>query len=336
MTESSSQQPSRSILYRNESNTITILDGPQSILEAQGSSPEAPNRVLLSCDPQTEPHTSCEPRTAKGRRKLIADQEKDVEYHSHVVELATKALEDLKRSYQGEWHLPRQVHRDGEARNDPELSLGDSSPLYGKRISNDADEPSSFVAFSDGQDLNVTMPSHSSFILGDVQEICQLNLHLPPGTLKQPSFKLILMDPPWPNASAKRRSAYKRSANLTNIKHMLLDIPVPEMLDRTGVIGIWITNRPSFRDLVLGEDGLFEQWGVQLYEEWIWVKTTENGEPVVALDSLWRKPYEIFLLGKRDTSTHEPRARVILGVPDIHSRKPCLKSMWDYPLKDMY
>ena len=325
MTESFGQL--RSILYQNEFKTVTILDGPTSIVKAQGFLGGVQN-LLLSCDPQTKPHISCDPKTAKGKEALLADQKRDAEYHKHVVGLVTKALEVLSQVYHGEWHLPRQTQHEGGVRKEPEFEFDNSSVLYGTRISNDSNELFRLATPENGQDMKIAMPPHSSFILGDVQEICQFNLHLNLGSLKQPSYELILMDPPWPNASAKRRSAYKRSANLKDIKHMLLDIPVPEMLNKLGLIGIWITNKASFRTLVLGEDGLFEQWGVQLYEEWIWVKTTRNGEPIVALESLWRKPYEIFLLGRRSVPPgEEPKARVILGVPDIHSRKPCLKSM---------
>jgi N6-adenosine-specific RNA methylase IME4 len=66
------------------------------------------------------------------------------------------------------------------------------------------------------------------------------------------------------------------------------------------------------------------------------VKTTISGEPVTSLDGLWRKPYEILLLGRapgsrleavRNLEEEEVVQRVIFGVPDLHSRKPCLKEI---------
>lgn len=76
---------------------------------------------------------------------------------------------------------------------------------------------------------------------------------------------------------------------------------------------------------------MLDHWNLELIEEWIWLKVTTNGEPMSAIDGTWRKPYEILLLAKR-IGSEGPRAstvarRVILGVPDLHSRKPCLKSM---------
>lgn len=82
--------------------------------------------------------------------------------------------------------------------------------------------------------------------------------------------------------------------------------------------------------MVIGEGGLFEQWGVVLVEEWIWLKTTKCGEPICALDSTWRKPYEVLLVGRRGGAVDgEVKRRVMVGVPDLHSRKPNLKSVFE-------
>ena len=99
-------------------------------------------------------------------------------------------------------------------------------------------------------------------------------------------------------------------------------------------MGIWITNKESLRDFVLGPGGLFEAWNVGLIEEWVWIKTTTKGEPMFSLDSLWRKPYEVLLLGRAAPNSWttaaaaaEVKRRVIAAVPDVHSRKPCLKEL---------
>jgi N6-adenosine-specific RNA methylase IME4 len=94
-------------------------------------------------------------------------------------------------------------------------------------------------------------------------------------------------------------------------------------------IGIWITNKPSIRALILSPTGLFATWGVTLVEEWLWLKTTTSGTPVTPIDGVWRKPYEVFLLGKKIAGPESAGVtrRVIVGVPDLHSRKPCLKAL---------
>jgi N6-adenosine-specific RNA methylase IME4 len=141
---------------------------------------------------------------------------------------------------------------------------------------------------------------------------------------------------------------------------------VGEKLAENGLLGVWITNKPAFRELLLGKDGeggLFEYWGIERIEEWIWLKITSGGEPVTAIDGTWRKPYEILLVGRklaesksqqaqggRDGESHiqsnggekkEPeedqdpesespavRRRIILAVPDLHSRKPRLAELF--------
>jgi N6-adenosine-specific RNA methylase IME4 len=116
---------------------------------------------------------------------------------------------------------------------------------------------------------------------------------------------------------------------------LLLNTHLEILTEDQCLVGIWITNKPSIRDLVVGENGIFDCWGIEFVEEWIWLKTTVHGEPVTPLDGIWRKPYEMLLLGRRrQKNKHRPddrtpsldiKRRVILGVPDLHSRKPCLK-----------
>lgn len=149
-------------------------------------------------------------------------------------------------------------------------------------------------------------------------------------------FKLILLDPPWPNRSARRSAAYgtfdTTVSSLDDLQDLLSSLPFPDFLAEDGYIAIWITNRPSVRQAVIQ---LFEAWGVQLVEEWIWVKTTEQGEPVCELDGVWRKPWEVLLVAQRkpiddgDSVTPSPRRRITFGVPDLHSRKPLFKGLFE-------
>lgn len=149
-------------------------------------------------------------------------------------------------------------------------------------------------------------------------------------------FNLILMDPPWPNSSVSRarKSGYQIAPSMWEIRQLLFDMEIDVLLAQNGLIGVWITNKPAVRELVLGEDGLFDSWGVKLEEEWLYIKTTRSGDPVSSLDSLWRKPYEILLLGRKASSQNSNvgeeqniKRRVIAAVPDLHSRKPCIKQL---------
>lgn len=164
-----------------------------------------------------------------------------------------------------------------------------------------------------------------------------------------PHFNLITLDPPWPNRSVRRSSSYSTASTHNFITTLLYSLPIHTHLLPNGLLGIWITNKPTFRSLVLGPNGCFARWGVQLVEEWVWLKVTVDGRPVTELGGVWRKPYEIFLLGRkvqeedvvRDGSgegsgTEPVKRRVIVGVPDLHSRKPCLKALLEEMVPEQY
>lgn len=154
----------------------------------------------------------------------------------------------------------------------------------------------------------------------------------------EPIFEFILFDPPWPNSSVKRthktpNSTYNLSDSLLDIESLVAGIRLSLLTTETTLVGVWITNSPAVRHQVLGEGGIFDIWELDLVEEWIWLKTTSAGQPVTPLDGVWRKPYEVLLLGRKKkefmvAGRKTPlMRRVIFGVPDLHSRKPCLKRL---------
>ena len=73
--------------------------------------------------------------------------------------------------------------------------------------------------------------------------------------------------------------------------------------------------------------------GLSVVEEWIWIKVTTQGMPVLPIEGIWRKPWEMLLVGQRQpmsqTEAVTVRRRVIAAVPDEHSRKPCLKELFE-------
>jgi N6-adenosine-specific RNA methylase IME4 len=154
-------------------------------------------------------------------------------------------------------------------------------------------------------------------------------------------FDLILLDPPWPSGSAKRKGNYEQVGGMPYMKKLLERMDIDNYIEHNGIVAIWITNKESLREHVLGAGGLFEKWNVGFFEEWIWIKTTLKGEPMFSLDSEWRKPYETLLLGRAapdSWTTMQPapeiRRRVIAAVPDVHSRKPCLKELLEPLMPD--
>src|SRR5690606_27056800 len=68
------------------------------------------------------------------------------------------------------------------------------------------------------------------------------------------------------------------------------------------IVAIWTTNSAKSRQAA---HQVFQETNMIPIEEWIWVKITASGEPVTPLDGLWRKPYEILIIGKAATSAPE-------------------------------
>lgn len=189
--------------------------------------------------------------------------------------------------------------------------------------SNPSPMPTNIQILSSPSYRNARIPPGSTVLHGDIAST------LPAFTHWAPKFDLVILDPPWPNRSAKRSKHYGISYDMQDIRTLLTSIPLEDHLTVTGIVCVWVTNKSSCREMVLGEGGLFEQWGVQMVEEWIWLKTTASGEPICALDSTWRKPFEVMLLGCRGVREAELKRRVLVGVPDLHSRKPNLKEAFE-------
>ena len=214
--------------------------------------------------------------------------------------------------------------------------------------------------------ISFYIPPHSTFLLNSCNDTASFhaavrNMSNGPENNRSTSrqFDLIVLDPPWPNASAKRKrksknkhtsGSYITQPNLKGIRNLLYGMDLDRLIAPNGLIAIWITNKPAVRTLVLGPGGLFEQLNVRLLEEWVWVKVTCGGEAVTPLAGSWRKPYEVLLLARApadqlDSVVHERererewqqgsasskgpevKHRVLVAVPDLHSRKPCLKSL---------
>jgi N6-adenosine-specific RNA methylase IME4 len=201
--------------------------------------------------------------------------------------------------------------------------------------------------------FNFAIPPDSSFVLGSCWDPTTLHRYIRAQAqeLDVPkTFNAVVLDPPWPNSSVKRthktaNSTYSTAATLQQIYELIIGMDLDMLMADDCVVAMWITNKPAVRDLVLGEGGIFECLGVELVEEWIWLKTTLHGEPITPIDSVWRKPYEIQLVGRKrrnylmsaegsSAKDGGVKRRVLMSVPDLHSRKPCLKELIETLLLD--
>lgn len=159
-------------------------------------------------------------------------------------------------------------------------------------------------------------------------------------------FNLILLDPPWPNRSVRRGRHYhtKPYFDIDTLTHLVGSILQTHLYDHStekrvgdsvhsgqSIAAIWITNSEKSRKSAY--DAMASA-GLCVSEEWLWVKTTTKGEPVTPLDGIWRKPYEILVIGMKPVTSGNGNAdsvtrRVIAAVPDIHSRKPNLRELFE-------
>ncbi|KFY19246.1 hypothetical protein V491_04525 [Pseudogymnoascus sp. VKM F-3775] len=390
------------ILWQNEDHEVTVFDIPCSLELAQQFEPLC-ERKLWSSPPLRQPYPSLEPKSHRALAALKTPDIKDLILHRALTLALDEAGNAIGRNADGSqsWCLPRscydgkqstQEDRRPEKRHCMNHNVGvannyaasPSTPLqtvlsyhHGNSQGGDTDSlhssSSSFFNNTSGRTVTqsfpgtngpVIVPVNSTYIQGEIAST------IPVFTQNAPNFPLIILDPPWPNRSARRAGCYQISYGLSEISTLLSSIPIRSKLEKNGLVGVWITNKDLFRDLLLGKEGdagLFEEWGIQLVEEWVWLKIAENGEPMSPIDGTWRKPFEILLVGRKvskektnlnqcmdglemkideppeeknredgiETTAERPcilptqvKRRVIIAVPDMHSRKPNLMSLF--------
>ena len=146
-------------------------------------------------------------------------------------------------------------------------------------------------------------------------------------------FDVVVLDPPWQNRSVRNSRKYVATSGNgfdPSDPFIVLQEMLGKHISSGGTLACWITNKACVRSHALH---LFRSCGVVLDEELVWLKVTTKGIPVLEISSLWRKPYEVCLIGKKckDTSSYHKDEtvgrRLLVAVPDIHSRKPCLRDI---------
>ena len=194
---------------------------------------------------------------------------------------------------------------------------------------------------SRGKAHTFTIPALSNFLLCTLSPSTAQSLI--PGLPQSHRFNLILLDPPWPNRSVRRSGHYNTLMyfDMNSLSRYIRDIlqmhllspsylPKKRKQSKECIAAIWITNAEKPRKAAY--DAIHEA-GLVVCEEWVWVKTTTSGEPIMPVEGLWRKPYEVLVIGKRRDGPEggdwdgEIIRRVIAAVPDVHSRKPNLREV---------
>lgn len=345
-------EPPSSILYSDAENTVFVVDLPTSIARAQSLAGEATTgRQLLSCPVLPQPYPSTEPKSEKARAKVLdrLDQSKKYrELHHEYARLITDALEKLSQQRSKMFAEPQpfclpRVHKvagEPHCNTNQTLKRKAADECIQRYKSNTVQPKLTLMqnhrqSASSDEASSTILPSLSTVLLGPIDTSLSAlsTFHtacLSHSTDSHSLFQFIVLDPPWPNKSVSRSSSYLTSPSLADLKGTLQGIGLEQHLKQNGYVACWVTNTAAIYDAVVGEGGLFEAWDVNLVEEWVWCKVTAKGEPVTNVSGVWRKPYEVCLIGQLKGPAKAQRAtkkRVILGVPDLHSRKPCLKEL---------
>ncbi|VDN28879.1 unnamed protein product [Gongylonema pulchrum] len=122
------------------------------------------------------------------------------------------------------------------------------------------------------------LPPFSSFIADDAKVSRTL-------VTQGKRFDFILLDPPWPNRSVKRKSTYTTHGEV----ELLLDLYIQELLKESGLLAFWITNSPGILHFV---DEFIDRHEFEKIATWRWLKVTRTGEPVYSLESKHKQPFE--------------------------------------------
>ncbi|KAL9023762.1 MAG: hypothetical protein Q9196_006989 [Gyalolechia fulgens] len=374
-----------SVLYQHVDATVTLLDIPHSISEAQGT-PDSPFRdSLCSFPPQENPFPSIEPKSQKSKQKVQASPNRaGLSQPTFPQDLLLDGLAQVRAAHAGAFCLKRksvgrqpaaeggisqpkkrtfeEVNRK-ECNEDKGFAL---TPVFkpwnplllscsatsngpeavhmadvvNRAVSNPFRQSAQLLLLETAQ--KYILPALSIFMLSKVgAQEAALFSNAASKLLPEPSvsaapgqFDFILLDPPWDNRSVRRSKNYETRRKAKDDPMDVLQDVLGKHIAPGGLVACWITNKQSVRD---SASQAFEAWGLELVEEWAWLKTTVSGDPICAVDGIIRRPYEILLLGRSanlaigsvETSDfQEPtKKRVIIGVPDIHSRKPCLKGL---------
>jgi N6-adenosine-specific RNA methylase IME4 len=346
------------ILYENANHSVVLLDIPTSIKEGQNSV-----FPLISCPALPQPFASNEPKGVKREIAMAAIPQVDHLHHRSIQATIDSALREVRVNVtrqRGIWCHARNVYGRAEeihAFSKPSRSFTGNSHGTDQKSAEQIPvilsstegrnhlpslwtkdlqavvvyNPRGLTSFAAIDDVGGFMiPPLSVFIqatlrAGRAAFVDATHILLQPS--KNSSFDLILLDPPWANRSVRRSGSYATAEDQIGDPFLEAVHIVEDHLSSNGIVAIWITNKSVVRKMVLEKMLVLN---LELFEEWIWTKTASNGEPITPLDGVWRRPYEMLLLFRKGHILDEPaRRRVIVAVPDLHSRKPCLKELME-------
>ncbi|KAG0642090.1 MT-A70-domain-containing protein [Tuber brumale] len=360
------------ILYESPSGHIVLLDIPSSISSPLGlrlCSGSPPETQYVLPEPKGNPVSQSSIEITDKIRTLVLDALEHVDKNYSGPFLLPRIAFQITGEL--DFHENVLLLQNPNPSSSPEFldlapeqeseieEVGDISDMYSTPVFSTSRAWRTLTVLHPAPQKHFYIPPSSSFLLSDfrtsIPAFTAISTHLR-------GFHLVLLDPPWPNKSAVRNRTYT-TLNRFDIQQ-LQRIPLSQTLIppglasgiKGGLVGIWITNKPKFRSFVL--ENLFPRWGVEFVGEWVWIKITSSGEPIFDMESRTRRPYEVLIFGRRrggsvgEGAAGKRRAgkgeaggdevveafprKTILAVPDVHSRKPCIKELIERYLPPEY
>ncbi|KAL7787492.1 MT-A70 domain-containing protein [Trichoderma ceciliae] len=327
-----SSSPVSSILFQssNDASATVLLDIPRSLEEAQVPPGFQPSARILSGTPPLKPFITPEPRDGAAATGHWLRNSQSA--GAHIADLmaaaaAQSALDQLHSRYSGPFCLPRLCDSpDGPMLMAIDTDTSITSPSNSSSSTTTAGNHASSETPLPPLPPRVKIPHGAEYLHGSIRDLRQAFID------RAPQLRLIILDPPWPNRSVRRKKAgsYNTASNLSETQQLLSSIPVPSHLASDGLVAMWVTNKSSVLDLVTSPKGVFASWGLELVTQWTWLKITSSGEPIFDIESTWRKPWETLLIAKRigGKAPSALKPQVIVAVPDVHSRKPNLRRLF--------
>ncbi|KAL1353743.1 methyltransferase-like protein 2 [Arachis hypogaea] len=190
-------------------------------------------------------------------------------------------------------------------------------PAFNNLVTNDTEDD----VVAEILNNHYIVPRQSCFYMSDLGQIRNL---IPANA--DSGFNLIVVDPPWENASASQKSRYPTLPN-----RYFLSVPIKQLTHTDGaLVALWVTNREKLRSFA--ENELFPAWGVGYAATFYWLKVKANGSLIGDIDLFHHRPYECLILGyiagKVNNSSKHSKFKpvkdhhVIMTIPGDYSRKP--------------
>ena len=337
------------IIYQSNNKDVVLLDLPRSLEIAQSSLYQ-----VQSTTPPTRPYPSTEPKGSK-LEKALRDTDPDrLRRQSDLEQWLVNALDEIHAQFASAnlpWCYPRLINTPSlsEAGEEESRHLVDETDPRTPWFTTQTPRPPVVLSSTERHDVFRNMADIAGALVCNPSQHTSIQVggniyHIPPKSIfilstilqAQPvvsaygsQFDLILMDPPWANRSVRRARKYTTDDHQTT-SAFLSALPLVRLhLQSNGVVAVWITNKQKVAELVLTT---LKGLGLHLQQRWVWLKITSDGKPVTDINGIWRKPYEELLLF--GPAIRPVSQRLIVAVPDIHSRKPSLKDMLEEILPD--